>query len=593
MKQYVTEIFFLLGKDRVKLVGLLLIFLTSSLIELIGIGLIGPYISAIINPGDEIMISFYNFLDKFKIIFTHQYIIVFLSIGLLIIFLIKSAMMILINYVVINFSNLQNKKIRTKLMQSYQSYSYNLYIERNSSEYIQAALVYAGAYTSSLHRLIKMVSESIITMFIVGFLAWMNWMMVLLFIVLLGLYIFGFDKVFRKVLKKAGEMQNRYNIISIQAIQEGIKGFKEIRILGKEKHFEKLVEETTGNSMHYATRSAVISSSPRSIIESIIVAFIVTIVLSIHQMGESLISFIPLLAMFGAGILRLIPAATFFSSSFSVLHNNRFAVSRLFKDLSFSHDNIYEFKNKSLAHKDTEIQFNNFSLKSVYFSYPKSDSWVLKDVSMNIKSGDSIGIIGPSGSGKTTLIDVLLGLLEPQQGEMFFNGATLRESLVEWRSQCAYLPQEVFITDNSLRRNVALGISDSNIDDKRLFEALRQARLNTFLDQLSDGVETMLGEHGIRLSGGQRQRVALARAFYHKRNVLIMDEATSALDNETEQEIIDEIKHFKGEKTLIVIAHRLTTVQNCNCIYRIEDGQIAEKGTLEEITKSQVKCVNV
>ena len=235
---------------------------------------------------------------------------------------------------------------------------------------------------------------------------------------------------------------------------------------------------------------------------------------------------------------------------------------------------------------------NNFQLKSVYFSYPKSLNWVLKDISINFKSGDSIGIIGPSGSGKTSLIDVILGLLVPQEGEIVCNGKSLSEFLVEWRSQCAYLPQEVFLIDNSLRRNVALGIKDSDIDEKRLLEALRQARLYELLEQLSDGVETMLGEHGVRLSGGQRQRVALARAFYHKRNILIMDEATSSLDNETELEIVDEIKHLKGKKTMIVIAHRLSTIQHCTRIYRLENGEITDSGPPEQMLDNK-KIVNV
>ena len=365
MKQYLSEIFFLLGKDRRKLVGLLILFLISSLFELIGIGLIGPYLSIIVNPEGEIWKSFDNSLKSINIFIPNQHIIVYLSLGLLITILIKSAMTILINFVTVKFSNLQNTKVRTRLMKSYQSYSYNLYLERNSSEYIQAALGYTGTYASSLQKLIKMCSEAIITMVIIGFLAWINLKMVLIFVVMFGLYLFGFDKLFRKVQKRAGEMQNRNNIFSIQAIQEGIKGFKEIRVLGKEKYFEKLVEETTGNSMHYTTRSSVISSSPRYIIEPIIVALIITIVMATHKMGESLISFVPVLAMFGAGIVRLLPAATFFSSSFSQLHATRFAVNRLFKDLNLSQENIYEFKDKSVSHKRTQKLFRNFQLKSI------------------------------------------------------------------------------------------------------------------------------------------------------------------------------------------------------------------------------------
>ena len=184
--------------------------------------------------------------------------------------------------------------------------------------------------------------------------------------------------------------------------------------------------------------------------------------------------------------------------------------------------------------------------------------------------------MGPSGSGKTTLVDVLLGLLEPQSGTVKFNGKPMQQNFGEWRSQVAYLPQQVFLIDNSLRGNVALGEEESEIDETRLREALRQARLSELVEQLPQGVDTILGERGVRLSGGQRQRVALARVFYHGRSVLVMDEATSALDNETEKEIVAEIQRLKGQKTMIVIAHSLTTVQNCDRIYRLEQGIIME-----------------
>jgi len=224
-------------------------------------------------------------------------------------------------------------------------------------------------------------------------------------------------------------------------------------------------------------------------------------------------------------------------------------------------------------------------LENVQYSYPQTKQAALQNLGLEIKVGESIGLVGPSGSGKTTLVDVLLGLLEPQSGTMEFNGQPLQEHLGEWRSQVAYLPQQVFLIDNSLRCNVALGEEESEIDETRLREALRQARLTELVEQLPQGVHTVLGERGVRLSGGQRQRVALARAFYHGRSVLVMDEATSALDNETEKEIVAEIQRLKGQKTMIVIAQRLTTVQHCDRIYRLEQGRIVEEGTPNQVLK--------
>jgi ATP-binding cassette, subfamily B, bacterial PglK len=592
VKQYLTEINFLIGTDRRKLAGLLILFLLSSFLELMGIGLIGPFLSLIIDPEAEIMHHIDSYLGMINVIIPHQLIIVYLSALLVITFIIKSGMTILINYLIVNFSNLQNKKIRTKLMNSYQRYSYNQYLERNSSEYIQAAIMYTGQYTSSLHKLIKMISEGFITIIIISFLAWNEWRFVVLFTVFLAILVFSYDKFFRKILKFAGEMHNRYNIIAIQAIQEGIKGFKEIRVLGKEKYFEELVEVNTGNSMRYATRSAVISASPRSLIEATMVTLLVSMVLASNQIIGNLNTLIPTMAIFGVGILRLLPAFTFFSSSFSQLRSQRFAVAMLYNDLKLADNNIIESQDV-VSNTSNQQSSGIFELRSISYRYSKSLPWVLNDISIKIKPGDSIGIIGTSGSGKTTLLDVILGLLEPQAGEIIVNEKKAdSDILIAWRSKCAYLPQEVFLIDKSIRRNVALGIKDADINEQLLLEALSSARLSKFLEQLPEGLDTILGEHGVRLSGGQRQRVALARAFYHQRSILVLDEATSALDNETEQEIVEEIKHFKGEKTLIVIAHRLSTVQHCDRIYRLENGQIAEEGSYEQVVKPKQNIVN-
>ena len=594
MKQYLCEINFLIGTDRRKLAGLLILFLISSFFELMGIGLVGPLFSLIIDPEAEILHRIDSYLGMINVIIPHQQIVVYLSALLLITFLVKSGMTILINFLIINFSNLQNKKIRTKLMNSYQRYSYNQYLERNSSEYIQAAIMYSGQYTSSLHKLIKIISEGLITILIISFLAWTDWKIVMLFTLFLGIVVISYDKFFRKALSFAGEMQNRYNIIAIRAIQEGIKGFKEIRVLGKEKYFEELVEENTGNSMRYATRSAVISSSPRSLIEATIVTLLVSVVLTSNQIIGNLNTLIPTMAIFGVGILRLLPATTFFSSSFSQLRSQRFAVAMLYNDLKLADNNIIESQDVIVSNTSNQQPFEVLELRSINYRYTKSTPWVLKDISITIKPGDSIGIIGTSGSGKTTLLDLIIGLIEPQDGEIIINEKKVSSDiLIGWRSQCAYLPQEVFLIDNSIRRNVALGIKDADINEKHLLEALRSARLSELLEQLPEGLDTILGEHGVRLSGGQRQRVALARAFYHKRSVLFLDEATSALDNETEQEIVEEIKHFKGEKTIIVIAHRLTTVQHCDRIFRLENGRITEEGTYEEVIKPQQNIINV
>jgi ATP-binding cassette, subfamily B, bacterial PglK len=292
---------------------------------------------------------------------------------------------------------------------------------------------------------------------------------------------------------------------------------------------------------------------------------------------------VPTLGVFGIASLRLKPLASMISNSLSQLRYNRHGVSLLYADVC-----LLKQKGKLKKIPNTTLKivkdFREFSINNISFYYPNTKILALKGLSLTICANDSIGLIGASGSGKTTLVNIILGLLEPQEGELLYNGNSLsEESLKDWRSQVAYLPQEVFLIDNSLRCNIAFGEGNDEIDEKLLKEALRKARLAKLVEELPKGVHTHIGEHGVRLSGGQRQRVALARAFYNKRNVLVMDESTSALDIETEKQIVEEIKHLKGQVTMIVIAHRLATAQQCDRIYRLDQGSIVESGTTSQM----------
>jgi ABC-type multidrug transport system fused ATPase/permease subunit len=307
---------------------------------------------------------------------------------------------------------------------------------------------------------------------------------------------------------------------------------------------------------------------------------VVTSVMLILLIGDDLQMLVPTLGMFGVAALRLVPSANMLSVSLVQHRYYRDSISRLYNDVRTLVRGVRETRKYP---RESADGFRIFALAHVQFSYPEARRPALRDLTLEIRAGDSIGLIGPSGSGKTTLVDLLLGLLVPEIGELLYNEKPLNAVLENWHAQVAYLPQQVFLTDDTMRRNVALGVDDTQIDGARVSEALRQARLEELVHQLPNGIDTIIGERGIRLSGGQRQRVALARAFYHERSVLIMDEATSALDDETEREIIDEIKRLKGRKTIIVIAHRLTTVRYCDRIYRLENGVIVDQGTYEQV----------
>jgi ATP-binding cassette, subfamily B, bacterial PglK len=292
---------------------------------------------------------------------------------------------------------------------------------------------------------------------------------------------------------------------------------------------------------------------------------VILLVLISHQFQQNVQHLLPTLGVLGLASIRLIPAANVFSSTLIALRFHRDSVSRLFHDVT-------DFQNYTNTEAEVlpEVpeQFERLTINAVSFNYLDAKNNALNQITLEISRGESIGLIGSSGSGKSTLIDTMLGLLKPQKGRIKFSGKALDQSLKTWQNHVEYLPQQLFIIDNTLRRNVALGIQENKI----------KARLDDLVEQLPEGLDTSLGEGGIRLSGGQRQRVALARAFYHERDVLVMDEATSALDNEPEREIVKEIQHLKGKVTMIVVAHRYATVQHCDRIYKIDNGAIVAVG---------------
>jgi len=467
-------------------------------------------------------------------------------------------------------------------MQAYQEMPYANFLKRNSAEYIISIQSHTGSYAAVLQICLKTLSELFMASVILMLLAFTNGPALGLLVILLSVMVFGYDRLFRIKVRNYGERSNKASVRMVQGIHEGIEGLKEIRILGKEHYFQEVVHKNALEVAENQVKTLVISSSPRYLLEFILITFFVSLVAGSILIGQDLKSLIPTLGIFGIAALRIMPSANQFSSSLTQLRSMSHTISILYDDmLTLKKQQL--FNKTQLNPIKEEKEFYNLSINKISFVYPNTEFAALNDLSLKINKGESIGLIGPSGSGKTTLVDVLLGMLEPNEGSICYNGESLKESLAIWRSQVAYLPQDVFLIDNTLRRNVALGVIDKEIDDLRVDKALRKARLIELLEQLPIGVNTMLGERGIRLSGGQRQRVALARAFYHQREVLVMDEATSALDNETENEIVEEIKHLKKEKTLIVIAHRLSTVQHCDRIYKMDHGSIIDCGTAEKM----------
>ena len=579
--QYLIEILYLVGESRSKLPALILLFLFSSILDLLGLGLIAPYVSLIMNFENQNIDWIGNKIIALGLPMEQEFILIWMGVVLITVFLFKALTALYINHTIIVFSNMQEVRLKSYLMQTYQHLPYTEYIKRNSAEYVNAIIGHTISFRGALEMGLKTLSDGIIAIAIFSLLALTNGIALSLLVIILGVLVFGYDRVFRSRIKEYGRQSHHYATRLVQGVNEGIEGFKEIRILGREKYFYDLIKHNAERWTQNQGKTSIISSSPRYFLEFVLITFIVMLVITAYLFGNNLKALVPTIGFIGMAALRLLPVIHGLSNSLVHLRHNRFAVGWLYTDLiklKESPKSVWESSTKS-----TNGEFHELVLDGIQYFYPESKMPALDQISLRLQEGETVGFIGPSGAGKTTLVDLILGLLKPSKGSLLYNGEELKGSLSRWQSQIAYLPQQVFLIDNTLRNNVALGINDNEIDDQLVHESLNNASLQEFVDTLPQGIETKLGERGVRLSGGQRQRVAIARAFYHGRNVLVMDEATSALDHETESEIVEEIKRLKGKKTIIVIAHRLTTVQHCDRIYCLEKGKIVNSGPPSKI----------
>ena len=368
----------------------------------------------------------------------------------------------------------------------------------------------------------------------------------------------------------------------IQSLSEISNGFKEIKVLGKADFFKDIFSNSVRSMADVEIKQNLISVAPRNLLELLVVLFIVLAVIYTISLGNDLSQAIITLGIFSVCAVRIIPMVTQIFSSVNTIKYGEDALIQLYHLISAPSEN--ETLSSSTSHNfhknKFKSSFKKMDVTNLSYSYLNSENPIIQDASFEIESGDFIGIIGPSGSGKTTLVDLLLGLLKPQTGRIFVDGIDIFNDVDGWRSKIAYIPQEIFLIDDSIKNNIILGENSEVFSIKNFDMAISQSKLIQFISELPHGFDSNVGEKGINLSGGQRQRVAIARALYHQREILILDEATSALDNATEEEITSQFEGLKGKKTIICIAHRTSTLKSCNKIYSIENGIITQKNNI-------------
>lgn len=595
---FLREVLYLLGDKKRELPLMGLSFVAISLLDLAGIGLVAPYVALVVNPSLVMNSGIYQKFVQWGAPVSSSELLFVLSFVLIVVFSAKAFLGIFINGYILKYSVSHGASLRAYLMHVFQSMPYSIFVNKNSSEYIYQIQELAARFShTTLQSILRIVSDGFVMFTILILLSWANiGALALLLVTFVGTF-WLYEKSFQRKVKEYGQTANVLSTKMIQSVQEGIGGLKEIRILGRENFFYQSVKECAYEYSNANIKAMVIRGLPKYLMEFLMIAFVAVLVLVYLSLNMKTEMLIPTLSMFATAAIRLVPTTNSILSSISLIHFNRDSVHVLYKS-------IIEYKDLSLPEgqdvfptrnpaEEDRVDFKVLDLRNVAFRYSNEQQNVLSSINIQINAGEVIGIMGSSGSGKTTLIDIILGLLSPSSGEITIDGKPIAQAKRNWQSQIAYLPQQIFLMDDTLAKNVALGEREDELDLPRIMKSLEQARLSEFVKQLPEGLHTRLGEKGVRLSGGQRQRIALARVFYYNRNVLIMDESTSALDNETETEIVNEIQALKGKKTMIIIAHRLTTLRHCDWVYRLEKGKIAEFGSYKQVVEGVQANANV
>ena len=580
MKEYLIRIYSLLYEDKKRLPLLLVLFLLTSFFDALSLAILFPFIQILVNFQD-FQSSYGWFFESINLISKSE-IITFLGITLVSLFIIKALASILVNWASLRITYNRQAKIKTSLLHKYLNMHYRKYIEGNSARYIQMIQTMSMQFIKVLQGFLRLLSDGLIFLSIVIVLAIVEGPLLIyvggMMIVLLLIY----DIFFKKLLDSQSRAITDSSVQVTKTVNESIQGLKEIKILGKQNFFEDILKENVDIYAKNNIYADLIRRPPKHIIELIFVIAFTLAVVFFTPLQNDFQSLIPTLGVFLFAAIRLMPTLNQMLASVNVLRIGYYPTTLLFEDMTTKQD-LEEDDYKANILKDG---FTSMLLKNVFFSYKNDKEHQLNGISLQVDKNKSIGLFGQSGSGKTTLVDVMLGLLEPSKGEIHLNNKIVKNNK-EFRNLVAYIPQDIFIINDSVKNNITLSGRDEVIDDVLLEDVVLRSRLKEVINNLPEGINTNIGERGVKLSGGQKQRIAIARALYNKREVLIMDEATSALDNNTEKEIIDEIRKLKGKVTMVVIAHRLTTLQHCDEIYEISNGRISEKYNYEDISKSK------
>lgn len=573
-------------KQRCKCLLLLGLFLVTATLETLGVSVVLPFILAMLSPDSLREQRIVQIVARYIDISDNTRLLLFTALLIILVYVLKNGIIIVANYAQASVRNRIEKDMSMLTLKSYMKKKYPFFLNVNSSEIIQVVHQDTISIAEIIDAFSGLTAELLTCILLALFLVILNPLMA---VGLMGVAVVSALFIilrFKKNISECGDMSRANYIQRYQYLCQMVHGIKEITVTQRKKSFVEQYEEVAERARYYNTIYKTISKMPSRIIETTFIGGLLILVCFCTSGDGNTIQLVTQLGTMAVAAVRLLPSASSITIYMNTLVYQRPALEAAYDTIMSSSmfseaeevTDVYvtEDKHKNVSF-ESKIQINKISWK-----YDADGRNILTNLDLVINKGESVAFIGESGAGKTTLADVILGLLKPQKGSVAVDGTDIYEIPNRWAQIIGYVPQSVYMIDDSIRRNIAFGIKDAEIDDEKVWSALTQARLEEFVRKLPKGLDTMMGERGVKVSGGQRQRIAIARALYNNPEILVLDEATSALDTETETAVMESIEALQGKKTLIIVAHRLSTIRKCDSIYEIKNG-VAIKRVKEEL----------
>lgn len=564
-------------KQKINIVVLAVMIFIGGILETLSISAMLPVVWVIIDAESVQNNKYCQWIMQLLHIQNMQGFIIMLLVSLMIMYVLKNAYLLLLTSEQNRFISVNRNRLISQVLREFLNRPYEFYLDADIPTVFRLTDSDIPNVFGILMAIISLASEVVVFVLICGVLIATDWKLVMVLIFISGIVTLVLFKVLKPKLNSLGmtnqAIQSRIAKWRIQAIY----GIKDVKVLHREAFFADNYESNGKIGAKLNQKYAIINALPRILIETIFMVSILGYLVVCVALGDDMTQMLPTLTAFGLAAVRLLPCVNRINTYLTDISYFRPCLDYVYENMNINE--ISKKTNQTLLPVDetkTMELRNRIELKDIVYAYPNTDTLIFNHADMEIPYGKSIGIMGPSGAGKSTIVDILLGLLKVHEGQILCDGDNVFENYPAWLAQIGYIPQSIYLVDEPIRNNIAFGIADDEIDDNRIWQVLEEAQLKEFIQTLPEGLDTAIGDRGVRLSGGQRQRLGIARALYHNPEILVFDEATSALDNETEAAVMEAINSFHGKKTMVIIAHRLNTIEKCDMIYKVEGGKITQ-----------------